>query len=421
MPIKVHLNHALTNRDAQQTRSHLSPSKAAFDQSPEDQKDELLDALIDTYMLGLRHAVFNEAPEPDPELNEQFPHVYRPSPGRCLWNMADIQRLNKHQSLKGVHALCQRPSDSQTHLEGITPLHALLFSGYKASEVVKLSPFLTGSVEMSKYLKFQDFGRYNHLIHKATDLDYTPPRNSKRTPAYHWAIQIDVGNHYPLATTVLNHPPVRFEMMPKLKAAWAKVHDHLAPLAPYHKGKWVKATLAMASLPINEEVVNLFLGMGPYQGTVPYDRLYRQDITEHEHAVLACTRTLTQLMYTPSYYQGACTLAISLLSGVSPAVFARTALDRFQSLGVSFLTEGEILKMAQLLSLLDPPRSPAQQVAKDELIDELERIAEEMGVVRDAMSLSLQEELYTMISRPEDMPAWGKVTTADTEDTGLED
>lgn len=405
MPKPQSLNHAFTDRALYSARDHLSPSKRVFDKHG---STDLLDAMADTYLCGIRNAVLDEQPEPDDLLMEDFPHVYKPLPGRCLWNMADIKRLDPGYPLRALYSLCQVPSDRQPHLEGITPYHAMLMAGYKASQVIALSPWPIKPGYMSQFLSMRDFGKHNAEVFKASRLEYKVPKNSKRTAAQHHAIQLDAGAHYTLPKCILDYPPVRFELLPKIDEAWAKVLPNVKALAPRKKTSAIAATLEMAALPNPpEQVIEMYLGLSGYRDGIPYERIYRTDIDDREHALLVCTRQLTQLLYCEGGHRATSALAISLVSGVSPAVFAHSSIDRLMKTGVSFLSDGDMLKMAGLLQELPEPLIATQQQARRDLLDELDQLAGEYSAVWDRFSLSRQEELYTLTQKPKDMPAWG--------------
>lgn len=404
----VRLNRALTSRKAQMSRTHFLPNIDAINAETED-ADELIDAMMETLLYGQRHAITGEAPDPDPELQEQFPHVFSPTPGRQLWGWSHLHNLADHRDVKVMEAMALKPSQV-----AITPLHAYTSVPDNQTALRKLVIHLGGAVDYNQiraYLRWQDFGHPYNEAYFTTDhhhLPYEVPTNSRRTPAQNYALHLDPSGHLPIQSILIQHPPVYQVMHDKLEQAYgqAKLTLNDGPNRPH-----VKATHAMmqANPTLPPKVARLVLGLHGYNGPIPWNRLYDLDISSTEHAELIIARQVVQQLHHSYAFNPYITLAISLLSGVSPASMALAAIDRIKRTGLTFLSEGDILKMGDIISVFDPPRGAAQQEQREDLSLQLEELAAEMAMAQDSLGPHLSEEIYDMTTQKDTLAVWGKV------------
>lgn len=406
----VRLNKALTLRNHQASRADLIPNLKQIQAElpdPDDQHD-LIDAMVETMLYGKRHATGQNPVQPDPELRTQFPHVFKPTPGRQLWGWSHIHKLTEHKDLNQL-ANQLKPSD-----QSITPLHAFITMPDTLTDIFRLSIELGGPKGRSgpwAYMEWQDFGRPYNDYYFLTDyhgIDYTPPKNSRRTPPLHYACQIDPGGNLPLASILMKYPPVYQELNESLRAAYLRAKETLIRGPGNAFTKATHDLLARHPSDPPPQVLRLIFGCHDYNGPVPWDRLYDPTISPDEHANIVVARQLLQQRHQSGASNVYLTMAISLLSGVSPASFALAAIDRLQRTGMSFLDEGDILAMAGLLSNFDEPRGILQKEQRAELLDQLEQLAIEMAAATDRLAASLVEEAYTTLHDRGALPAWGR-------------
>lgn len=421
MPKAYPVNVALTQRQAITSRANLRPTPAMIQAEHPDPSDqeELLDAMAETLLYGCHKACNKQTL--DLTLRQDFPKLYQPNPGRCLYTWDTLIKLADRLSLprpsiQAIMGVSLRPSATQEHLLGTTPMAALTSTGGYQSHMQRIAEMAglrqPKTSRMAEYFKFQDFGSQNERYFQldGQDLEWRAPKNSKRSTSHHYAIQMDETT-LPLQEILLRWPPVHQVLSYQLNRNWEDARRHLLSLDKTPSTPHARYTLRLAkqhkTIPV--DVARLVLGCAGYNGPIPWHRLYDPNIEPKEHATLMLARQVLQQRWNKHTCDGLIALATSLLSGVSPAIFAKTSIDMLNRLGISFLSEGEIMRMVSYIEMLPEPRATRQREERQDLIDELEDLAVEFGQSRDLQSASLQEEVYTITTEPGSIPAWGVV------------
>ena len=412
MPRKAPLmvNKALTSRKSQMSRTNVLPSLNAIHEEVDlCDTEDLIDAMMETLLYGQRHALTGQASEPDPDLVERFPYVFHPTPGRQLWGWSHLHHLNDGQTMNVMVAHALKPSD-----DAITPLHAFTSIPDNQTALRKMAIHLGADVDHGQirhYLRWQDFGHPHNEAYFTTDhhhLPYEVPLNSRRTAAQNYALHLEPAGRIPIQSILIAHPPVHQVLHDKMEQAYTQAKLTLSdgPNRPH-----VKATQAMmlAHSKLPPKVARLVLGSHDYNGPIPWNRLYDPDIPPEEHAELMLARQTLQQLHHSYAYNPYVTLAISLLSGVSPAAMVRAAIDRLKRTGLSYLTEGDVLKMADIMTTLAPPRGTLQKEQREDLSLQMEELAAEMARAQDELGPHLSEEVYDMTTNKDSLAPWGRL------------
>ena len=409
----AHLNLAFTHRKAKMSRTCYLPTQKTIDDALLEghlsDPETHLDAMMETMIYGMKVANGIDPGEPDPVLVAEFPRMFKPIPGRQLWGWSDIHRLSGGIDLRIMAGIALRPST-----QPVTPLHAFTSVHDKMSDVNALAAqFTEGKLDkniITHYMRWQDFGHahsHHYFLADGKHLDYTPPTNSKRNGAQHYAVQLDPAGRQPIQAILMRYPPVWQEQNEKMEWAYqrAKLDLQSGPDNPF-----VKATHRLLQSPtLPPKVARIVFGQHDYNGPTPWDRLYDKNIHPSEHAELMVARQITQNLYQPVVFNPAITLAISLLTGASPASFALAAIDRLQRTACTFMTEGCILKMVDLINLLPEPRGTLQVEQREELQDQLEDLAAQLGAAQDHLPPNLAEEVYDMLNNKGRLLPWGRL------------
>lgn len=409
----AHLNLAFTHRKAKMSRTCYLPTQKTIDDALLEghlsDPESHLDAMIETMVHGMKVANDINPGEPDPVLVEEFPRMFKPIPGRQLWGWADIASLSGGHDLRMMAGVALRPSAT-----AVTPLHALTSVHDKLTDVNALAAqFTEGRHDkntITHYIRWQDFGQaYNdhYFITDRHHIDYTPPTNSKRNGAQHYAVQIDPAGRQPIQAILMRYPPVWQELNEKMDWAYqrAKLDLQSGP-----DNKFVKETHRLIqSHTLPPKVARIVFGQHGYNGPTPWDRLYDKSIHPTEHAELMVARQVTQNLFHPTVYSPQITLAISLLTGASPASFVLAAIERLERTASTFMTEGCVLKLVDLISLLPEPRGTLQIEQREELCQQLEDLAAELSAAQDRIPPNLAEEVYDMLHNKGRLLPWGRV------------
>lgn len=409
----AHLNLAFTHRKAKMSRTCYLPTQKSVDDALLEghlsDPETHLDAMIETMVHGMKVANGVDPGEPDPLLVEEYPRMFKPIPGRQLWGWTDIHRLSGGPDFRLMAGVALRPSTTP-----VTPRHALTSVHDRRMDVFHLTTHLTEERldrhHVSNYIKWQDFGHahsHHYFLDDGKHLSYTPPVNSKRAPAQHYAIQLDPAGKQPLQAILMRYPPVWQEMKDDLDEAYQKAK---LDLQSGPDNKFVRATHHLLQSPtLPPKVARIVFGHHSYNGPTPWDRLYDRDIHPTEHAELMVARQVTQNLFSPMAINPAITLAISLLTGASPASFALAAIDRLERTACTFLTEGCILKMIDLINALPEPRGALQVEQREELCQQLEDLAVQMAFTQDSIQPKLAEEVYDMLHNKGRLLPWGRL------------
>jgi hypothetical protein len=297
-------------------------------------------------------------------------------------------------------------------MESITPLAAFTAVPDLNIQLQRLANQLGGLVsnnDVGHFLTWQDFGDLNEqfFVIDRHHLSYVPRKNTRQTPAQHYALQLDAGGHLPFMTVLMRYPPVQQVLKDRLQAAYERAKETLRE-GP--DNAFVRATHdLMSSHTLPPKVARVVLGRHQYNGPTPWHRLYDTTVHPEEHATLMVARQVTQQLHHTKACNAHVAMAVSLLSGVSPASFALAAIDRLQRTGTTFLTEDGILKMVDIISDLAEPKVAKQREQREDLIHQLEQSAADMAVVQDTMSPYLVEEVYVMLHQKSNLPAWGRM------------
>lgn len=408
------LNRALTFRAAQMTRAAFIPNldtlEQAIEAQPLDDPDELIDAMTDTMLHGMKVAHGINPGEIDPELLSRYPQVFKPRPGRQLWGWTDIHRLTGHIDYRQMAGVALRPAEVP-----VTPLHAFTAVRDRMADVAKLTQDLMGEeplhhTDVSQYLKWQNFGSEHNEGYFLIDyhhLSFEPPRNSRRTSAQHFALQLDPKGSHGIQELLMKYPPVQKVLDPVLNEAYQAARQDLQN-GP--DNAFVRETHALLQSPtLPPRVARIVLGRHQYNGPTPWHRLFDRTISPTEHADLMVARQVTQNLFTPSAIDPYITLAISLLTGCSPAAFALAALERLEKTATTFLTEGCLLKIIDLITALPEPRGALQKEQQEDLQIQLEELARRLAIASDSLPPNLAEEVYDMLHNKGRLLAWGRV------------
>lgn len=407
---QIHLNLAFTHRKAKMSRTCFLPTPKSVDDAVQeghlDDPELHLDALIETMVYGIKVANGIDPGEIDPELQEHFPRMFKPTPGRQLWGWSDIAKLSGGYDLRMMAGIALRPSHTL-----VTPRRAFTSVRDKITDVYNLARELTEDRldrhDLTPYLRWQDFD-YNsqYFIDDGKHVGYDAPTNSKRTGAQHYAVQLDPSGRQPIQSILMRYPPVWHEMHEDLNKAYQAARQSL------QKGpdnKFVKATHFLLQSPtLPPKVARIVFGQHDYNGHTPWTRLYDRNTHPTDHAELMVARQITQYLFHPAAYTPAYTLAISLLSGASPASFVLSAIDRLQRTATTFMTEGCVLRIIDMIGMLPEPRGALQTEQREDLVAQLESLAIQLSSAYDMLPPNLAEEVYDMLHHRERLLPWGR-------------
>lgn len=394
--------------------------------------EDLLDLAVDGLLYGLGAA---QGVELLP-LNQDDP-TYLPRPGRGLWNLLDILRLEEVEQnpdpdlLAPFLSLALRPSPRG--FPEITPRMALHLAGLRIAEATALQRKLsdlgivpTRPSNHDAYLFFYSQGYGPELDRKLDTLrlhlmpgpQYTkPPRNSKRTQVQEYLLfkERDYPPHMlgklTLPELAMAHPPFEVDVGPRLHELYDRATVRLRRQAerarkgslPDHLRPYLDDIDQVDLHLLEHQVVEHFL-TGDWR---LYD-LYNDSLSLSDYLITAMTRCMVQEYYTGSlwrYQQPALLLTVAIASGVSPAVMVKAAIHQLKRTGLSFLADSHPTAIADMIRTIPEGPAAANQRRLD-LIDELDDLQHEFTHATDNLPTGMAEEAR-LATFGNNFPAWG--------------
>lgn len=384
---------------------------------------DLIECLADSLIAGTHKA--HHVPF-EPPLLEEYPDIFHPTPGRCLWTWDDLIHLNQVQDqpslldLAPLYHLAVRPADhpfpprlAATSL-GMTwaGLHRALNFIHPAGDYNDTHKTLTASV---------------YPIPSNVPIGAIPmmprisiPRNSRRTLLQHYALQQfdqsdedDHPDNHPIAEAILSHPPVEVDLGPSLRSIWAEATERVQHYAKKavsiekaNRRKPPQMYTNMTTIdpaPHLDEIINKFVN-GPWDLS-PLDRDV-EPIRKVQAAMLWCMIQCAHSRSQARYFKAETLVPLSVLSGVPLSAFTQWGLERFKQTGHAFIPENVIegcLMWVREHAL--GSRTHTQQARAETLADQLEDHLEELHTLRDTYDPTMQ--VNTSLCLGGGMPAWG--------------
>lgn len=393
-----------------------------------------IEAMQETILAGLAELQGLNMP---PTLNREVPSLFKPVPGRNLFTLADLLSYPQVQDDPDLMLwspflnLALKSSENYPKaLSRITPRMAIALTGMRISEFITVARHLaerdilrSAITKPDTYIMLRPQG-YGRRYDDRLDLyaePAQPVRNSRRSPIQQHLVNAENGIPFEedderkgVPSSLLEHLPIDTDVGPSMRDAFRHAVGNVqrsARLAlsgnrkasPYFVKVW-NAAKERDLYALEAMTITHFM-----TGTWRFAELYGEHLPIQEHLIEALTRGMVQWHYRAAmwrYQNPHVLLAAAIVSGISPAIFARASLDLYQRTGISFVAENHFDTLAESIRLMPPSKSPAAEHRKMELCEELSDMQKEYVRLQDAQEPAVQLEIQ-LATTGSSMPAWG--------------
>lgn len=389
---------------------------------------DMVEAMVDSLIGGTYQA---HGLDFESTLLEDFPDLFRPTPGRCLWTWADVIKLSQVDEephlvdLAPLYNLALRPST-----EAVPPRLAAASLGMRWSDLHRALQFVAPNGNAGDYndthktLSASVYPCPPYISPGAFPLmpRIRPPRNSRRTNLQHYALQQfdlheEAGHpdNHSIMDALTRWPPVEVDMGPTLYKHWVQANHRLrqyaaraVSLAKANKQKpdRMHMHLSLPTTDLSDHIdatLNAFIH-GPWDLSA-LDRDV-EAIRKVKAALLWCLIQEIHGRSQTKYFKAATLVPLSVLSGTSLGSFIRWSMDRYRMTGHAFISEPAIEDcLLWVRDQAQASRTHTQAARISGLANELQDALAQMNLLREGVDATLQTNTHECLMGG--MPAWG--------------